>query len=269
MTPTVAAEATDPGSAYAVAAAGSSTQRSPWSAALRYAGMPLALVAVSVALHQWVSSRRLDSIESRVLNREVIEAAVTQHLKLVAVSTAVVMALAIPLGVLLTRPAARLAVPAVVGAANIGQTVPSFGVLVILALLWGVGFKYAVIALVLYAFLPVLRNTIVGIRQVDAAVKDAARGQGMTSLTVLLRIELPLAVPVILAGVRTALVINVGTATIAVLTNAGGLGQIIYAGIVQGRTTVLVAGSVMTAVLALGVDYVTGLAEEWLSPRGL
>ena len=159
--------------------------------------------------------------------------------------------------------------PFIVGAANFGQAVPSLGVLVVLAMLWGIGFKYAVVALVLYAFLPVLRNTMVGLQQVDSFTKEAARGQGMSKLSVLLGLELPLAVPVILAGVRTALVINVGTATIAVLTNAGGLGQIIYAGIVHDRTTVLVAGSVMTAIFALAVDYCAGVAEQWLSPRGL
>lgn len=236
---------------------------------MRYGAMPCALLVVALLLFWWVQQQTLDSIETRVLNREVVESALREHVKLVAVSTGIVIVAAVPLGVFLTRPFARWVVPFVVGLANIGQALPSLGVLVVLALLWGIGFKYAVIALVLYAFLPVLRNTMVGLQQVDPFIKDAARGQGMTNTLILTRVELPLAVPVILAGVRTALVINVGTATIAVLTNAGGLGQIIYAGIVQGRSTVLIAGSIMTAIFALFVDYCAGVAEDWLSPRGL
>jgi osmoprotectant transport system permease protein len=264
---TTVAAALDPGDPYAVPA----RRQTSGTGGLvrRYAAMPAALVVTSVLLYLWVTSKELDSIEARVLDAEVIRAAVVQHLKLVAVSTAIVIGAAVPLGILATRPIARPLVPVIVGLGNVGQALPSLGVIVLLAIVWGVGFRYAVVALVLYAFLPVLRNTMVGLRQVDPFIVEAGRGQGMTRGAVLLRIELPLAVPVILAGVRTALVINVGTATIAVLTNAGGLGEVIYAGIVQGRSTVLIAGSVMAAVLALGVDYVAGIVEEVLSPRGL
>ena len=234
-----------------------------------YLAMPVALLVASVLLYLWVHGQRLDSIEGRVLNATVIWQSVIRHLELVVVSTVIVIAIAVPTGVLLTRPFARLLVPVIVGVANIGQTVPSLGVLVILALLFGIGFKYAIVALALYAFLPVLRNTMVGLRQVDPAVIEAGRGMGLTKRAVLWKIELPLSIPIMLAGVRTAMVINVGTAAIAVLTNAGGLGTIIYTGIVQSRQTVLVAGSIMTAILALFVDYLAGVAEEVLSPRGL
>ncbi len=234
-----------------------------------YLAMPVALLIASVLLYLWVHGQRLDSIEGRVLNATVIWQSVIRHLELVVVSTVIVIAIAVPTGVLLTRPFARLLVPVIVGVANIGQTVPSLGVLVILALLFGIGFKYAIVALALYAFLPVLRNTMVGLRQVDPAVIEAGRGMGLTKRAVLWKIELPLSIPIMLAGVRTAMVINVGTAAIAVLTNAGGLGTIIYTGIVQSRQTVLVAGSIMTAILALFVDYLAGVAEEVLSPRGL
>ena len=234
-----------------------------------YLIMPVALVLASVALYLWVHGKTLDSIEGRLLNATVIRQSVLRHLQMVAISTAIVIAIAVPLGILLTRSSARPLVPIVIGLANIGQMVPSLGVLVILALLFGIGVKYAVIALVLYALLPVLRNTMVGLRQVDPAVIEAGRGMGMTKRAVLWKIELPLAVPIVLAGVRTAMVINVGTATIAVLTSAGGLGTIVYGGIVQYRSTVTIAGSVMTGILALSVDYLAGIAEEVLSPRGL
>lgn len=232
-------------------------------------GRPVVLVVVCLLLWWWVAGQELDSIERRVLNADVIVRATVEHLQLVAVSTVIVIAVAVPLGIVLTRTFARRAVPFFLVLANIGQAVPSLGVIVVLAILLGIGFRYAVVALVLYAFLPVLRNTMIGLQQVDPILIDAARGQGMSPTTVLRRIELPLSVPVILAGIRTALVINVGTATIAVLINAGGLGTIIYTGIVQGRETVLIAGAILTAVLALAVDHVAALAERWLSPRGL
>jgi len=152
---------------------------------------------------------------------------------------------------------------------NIGQAVPSIGVLVLLAIVWGIGFWPAVVALVAYSALPVLRNTVVGLQQVDPAVIESGRGMGMSKLGVLHRIELPLAVPVILTGLRTALVINVGTAALAALTNAGGLGTIIITGLVQNRPIVIVVGSVLTAVLALFVDYVGRVAEDVLRPKGL
>jgi osmoprotectant transport system permease protein len=125
------------------------------------------------------------------------------------------------------------------------------------------------VALVAYSVLPVLRNTMVGLQQVDRTLIEAARGMGMSKLRVLLRIELPLAVPVILAGVRTALVINVGTATLATFVNAGGLGNVISGGLSTSRDTVIITGAILTATLALLVDWVGGIAEDVLRPKGL
>jgi osmoprotectant transport system permease protein len=140
---------------------------------------------------------------------------------------------------------------------------------VLLAILYGVGFTMAVVALVAYAALPVLRNTMVGIQQVDPAVIDAGRGMGMSSRQVLMRIELPLAVPVMLAGIRIALILNVGVATLATYTNAGGLGSLIESGIVFNRMPVVMVGSVLTVALALLVEALAGLAERHLHPRGI
>jgi osmoprotectant transport system permease protein len=235
----------------------------------RYLGMPAFLALVCMLLFLYVSAQELDSIAARRLNAEVIVRSTVRHLQLVGLSTAFVIALAVPLGVLLTRRLARSITPPLITLANTGQAIPSVGVIVLLALFFGFGFRYAVIALVLYAFLPVLRNTMVGLQQVDSAIIEAGRGMGMTKRAVLMKIELPLAVPVVLAGVRTALVINVGTAAIAAIINAGGLGDIIYAGLVTNRTVVTLTGGVLTAVLALLVDWVAGIAEEWLRPRGL
>jgi len=175
----------------------------------------------------------------------------------------------VPLGILATRPAMRRFVPLIVGLGNIAQGVPSLGVLVLLAIYVDIGFGPAIFALVLYAFLPILRNTIVGLQQVDPFVVESARGMGMSRGEVLRRIELPLAVPVVLAGIRTAAVINVGTATIATLVNAGGLGDIIYQGLVLNRLAVTIVGSLLAAVLALLIDHLGGLTEQALRPKGL
>lgn len=235
----------------------------------RYLAMPAFLALVSAGLYIAVSRQELDAIEQRVLTADLITREVIRHLELVGVSTVAVILIAVPLGILLTRPFARGFTAPVVGVANIGQAVPSIGVIVLLGLTLGIGFRYAVYALVLYAFLPVLRNTMIGLQRVEPAIIESGRGMGMTRRMVLTRIELPLAVPVILAGIRTALVINVGTATLAVFTGAGGLGAPILSGITLNRTVVLLTGSILVAVLALALDYLAGLAEDVLRPRGL
>jgi osmoprotectant transport system permease protein len=240
MTPALATD----GAAGAVVAARPAVPpaRRAGAARLRLLTLPILLVAVWAVLYLWVSSQPLDSIEQRTLNAPYIQARLWEHLYLSALATVLVIALAVPLGVLLTRPFARRATPLVLGLANI--------------------------SLVCYSLLPVLRNTIVGIDQVDRALVEAGRGMGMTRSAVLFRIELPLAVPVILAGIRTALVIAVGVATVATFVNAGGLGDIIINGIKLQRTPVLVTGSVLVASLALLVDWLGGVAEAVLSPRG-
>lgn len=235
----------------------------------RALGVPLLLAAVVTGLLVYVQTAELDDIEARLLDPSRLLDATLRHLQLVAVSTVVVVLLAVPLGILATRPAARRFVPLIIGLGNIAQGVPSLGVLVLLAIYVDIGFAPAIAALVLYAFLPILRNTIVGLQQVDPFVIESGRGMGMSRATVLWRLELPLAVPVMLAGIRTAAVINVGTATIATLVNAGGLGDIIYQGLVLNRLVVTVVGSVLAAVLALFIDYLAGLLEQALRPKGL
>jgi osmoprotectant transport system permease protein len=234
-------------------------------------GWALAMVAVVLAagVFGYVQVAQLDSIEARLLATDEILARTWEHVRLVAVSTVAVVGIAVPLGVLLTRRGARLLGVPVLAVANAGQAIPSIGILVLLAILFGVGFTMAVIALVAYAALPVLRNTMVGIRQVAPAVIDAGRGMGMSNWQVLMRIELPLAVPVMLAGIRIALILNVGVATLATYTNAGGLGSLIESGIVFNRMPVVMVGSVLTAALALLVESLAGLAERHLHPRGM
>jgi len=230
---------------------------------------PVLLVAVCAALWLYLSRLHLDAIEARALNPRTVTTQVIEHLELVAVSTVLVIAIAVPLGVVLTRPRLRRLAPIPLAVANIGQAVPSIGVLVLLAVTVGIGFGKAIIALVLVSALSVLRNTMVGLQGIDHSLIDAGRGMGLTKTAVLIRIELPLAVPVMLAGVRVALIFNVSSATLAAFTNAGGLGDLINTGIAVNRTPILLTGSVLTAVLALAIDWLAGLAERFLRPHGL
>ncbi|MPM51778.1 Carnitine transport permease protein OpuCD [bioreactor metagenome] len=196
--------------------------------------------------------------------------ALWQHIQLTVVSTALTLIIAVPLGVLLTRGFMRRVQPVLITVLTLGQAIPTIAILVLLAVAFlFLGFKAAIVGLVAYAIVPVLLNTMVGLDQVDRAVLEAGRGMGMSSWTVLWRLELPLAVPVILAGIRTALVINVGTAALVTYINAGGLGDIIVAGLSTNRFTIQIVGAGLTAVLALAVDYLAGIAEDLLRPRGL
>lgn len=230
---------------------------------------PAVLAVILTGLYFYVHGRTLDSIERRSLNQAFLVERTLQHVRLTVVSTILVILIAVPLGIALTRPAMRRASPIALAVVNVGQAVPSIGVLVLLGITLGFGFRYAIIALVLYSFLPVLRNTMTGLQRVDRSLIDAARGMGMTKPLVLRKVELPLAVPVMMAGIRTALVINVGTATLATFTNAHGLGDVIDAGLVLDRRPVLITGAVLVAVLALTIDWLAGLAERVLRPRGL
>lgn len=235
-----------------------------------YLFMPVFLALVCAGLYVYVSNQELDTIEARSLNAANILNAIWEHIQLAAVSTVFVVLIAIPLGVVMTRPFTRSFRGVLLTLANIGQAVPTIGLLALLAVAFVfIGFSAAIVGLVAYAVLPVLRNTIVGLGQVDENILEAGRGMGISKFGVLRRIELPLAVPIILAGVRTALVINVGTATLAAYINAGGLGRIIIAGLSTNRITVQITGALLTAVLALLIDYLAGIAEDVLRPKGL
>ncbi len=230
---------------------------------------PLAILLALAAWATWRATADLDSIEARQLAWGEVGNLAVQHVRLTAVAAIAVVVIAVPLGIALTRPAARRAAPLVVGVANAGQAAPAIGLVVLLAMWVGFGFPTAVLALTLYGMLPVLQNTIVGLSQVDRTLVEAGRGMGMSSLAVLLKVELPLAVPVMAAGIRTALVLLVGTATLATFINAGGLGSLIITGITLFRYPVLISGAILVALLALAVDWLGGVIEAIARPKGL
>jgi len=190
-----------------------------------------------------------------------------EHLFLVSFSVAIAAALAIPAGILLTRR--TFLQRWVLGFANIMQTVPSlalFGFLIPLPFLGGIGKHTAIVALVLYALLPILRNTLTGILTVDPAVRESAIAMGMTGRQLLWEVELPLATRTILAGLRIATVTTIGTATIAAAIGGGGLGVFIFRGLASVDTTLLLAGAVPAALIALAADRGLEWIEHKLSP---
>ncbi|MFG1670606.1 ABC transporter permease [Streptomyces sp. Y7] len=231
--------------------------------------VPAMLVVLLLATWLWFQQADLDAVSENALSNGQVSQALWEHIELTAISTFFVLIIAIPLGILLTRRPFRKATPVVLAFANMGQATPAIGLLALLVIWLGIGRRAALIGMIAYAVLPVLSNTMAGLKANDPTMLEAARGIGMSPMGVLSRVELPLAVPLILAGVRTALVLNVGTATLAVFGGGGGLGVLITAGITNQRMPVLVLGSILTVALALLVDWLASLAEVLLRPRGL
>ena len=232
-------------------------------------GIPI-LVLVGFGLYAWWRQvADLDSVETSALAWGEVWLAIWQHIKLTVVAAVVVVVIALPLGIMLTRPGFKRAAPAVVAVANGGQAAPSIGLIVLLAMWLGPGFWTSIYALALYAILPVLRNTITGLQGVEPTLVEAGRGLGLSNFDVLRRIELPLALPVIMAGIRTALVLLVGTAALATFINGGGLGGIITAGINLYRYSVMVSGAVLVALLALLIEWLGRVLELTTRPKGL
>lgn len=198
-------------------------------------------------------------------HRAEILTATREHLTLVVISMAIAVAIGVPVGMaLVSRPRWR---SAALTLANIFQTIPSlalFGFLIPLPFIGGIGMRTAIVALVLYALLPILRNTYVGLTSVDPAILEAAETMGMTERQILFRVRLPLATSVILAGIRTATVITIGVATIAAAIGAGGLGTFIFRGVAMVSDAVILAGAIPAALLALFADFLLGLLERRL-----
>ncbi|WXF92928.1 ABC transporter permease [Curtobacterium flaccumfaciens pv. flaccumfaciens] len=230
---------------------------------------PIAILVVLAGFAVWLATADLTPTERTTLNPADILALTGQHLVLTLQSTVLVLVIGIPLGVVLTRGPLRRASPYVLAVANFGQAAPAVGLIVLLAAWLGLNSSSAVIALVLYAILPVLRNTMIGVQSVDDRLVEAGRGMGMSAFSVLMRVELPLAVPVMLSGIRTALVLLVGTASLATFVGAGGLGLLITTGVTLFLPKVLVAGALLVALLALSIDWLGRVVETVARPKGL
>ncbi|MFI6869010.1 ABC transporter permease [Nocardia sp. NPDC050406] len=237
---------------------------------IRLLAQPVLALALAVGVLVWAFARELTVTQQASLTASNIATVTWQHVRITVTVVAIVIAIAVPLGTLITRPGFRRIAPVFVGLANIGAAAPAIGLIVLFYLITRTtGFWIGVAPIVLLSLLPVLRNTILGYQQVDPTIIDAGRGQGMSALTLLRRIEFPLAVPYILAGLRTSLVLAVGTATLSFLVSAGGLGILIDTGYKLRDNVTLWVGALLAVALALLIDWLGALAERYLGPRGL
>jgi osmoprotectant transport system permease protein len=215
----------------------------------------------------WYSD--LDSTTLAILAPEKIQRQLLETLILGFSSSILVVMVAIPIGILVTRKGLPRLKSFLVNTLGLAQALPAYGLIVIFFSFFGAGIGTVILALATFSLLPVLRNTIVGLEQVDKSVIDAGRGMGFTPSQVLLKIELPLSVEVIIAGIRTAIVINVGMSALAFLVGGGGLGETINSGLKLDRAPAILIGAVLVAILALIFDFLSALAQKNLKPKGL
>jgi osmoprotectant transport system permease protein len=225
------------------------------------------LVAAAFALGAYLQARGL--LPSILLHWSDVVYLTRQHLWLVAISGTLAIAVGIPLGVLLTRQGFQHLADIATQIVNLGTTIPTLAILALAMSVLGIGAPPAIFGLFALTLLPIVLNTVAGLRTVPAHLLEAARGMGMAKGQILLSVELPNAAFVILAGIRTALAINVGTAPLAFLIGGGGLGELIFTGIDLMEPGMLLAGAIPTALLAIFIDFVIGLCQYWLVPRGV
>jgi osmoprotectant transport system permease protein len=220
------------------------------------AGLIGAFVVLIANMGWWETSLRfLFPNESQVIHpRANLIVLVGEHLKLVIISSSLTILVGVPLGIWVTRPSGRNFLPIVTDLTSFGQTFPPVAVLALAVPMLGFGLLPTVVALFLYGLLPVVRNTIAGLRAVPQDVLDAAHGMGMSRMQALVQIEIPLAARVILAGVRISVIINIGTAMIGAVIGAGGLGSPIIAGLVQDNIAYIIEGALPAAILAVLAD---------------
>jgi osmoprotectant transport system permease protein len=190
-----------------------------------------------------------------------------EHITITVIAVSISTLIGVTIGILITRY--KKAAAPVIGIAGILYTIPSLALFGMLIPFIGIGIKPTLIALILYSQLAMIRNTYVGIVHIDSAIREAGKGMGMSHWQFLRMVELPVALPVIMAGIRTAAVMNIGTATIAAYIGAGGLGWLIFRGIASVNTEQIIAGALPVTLLAIGVDYLFILLERILTPVGL
>lgn len=219
------------------------------------------------ALGAWAQSAGL--IEDILWRWDEILFLSQQHMQLVALSGGLAILVGVPLGVLLSRRSLRRLAEGAMQVLNIGTTIPTLAVLALSMSALGIGTLPAIFALWVASLLPIVRNTYIGILEVPAAMKEAAQGMGMTPLQLLWRVELPNALWVIFAGIRTALAINVGTVPLAFLIGGGGLGELIFTGISMAETGMMLAGAIPTALLAVITDALVATVARLTVPRGV
>jgi osmoprotectant transport system permease protein len=212
----------------------------------------------------------MNLVEFFMRHRNEILQSTGEHIWLVGAAMMLAIMIGVPLGIVVARRP-WLSKP-ILGTANVAETIPSlalFGFLLPVPWLGDRADRLAIVALTLYALLPIIRNTSAGITGVDPAVREAARGMGMTNRQILWKVELPLSIPTVIAGIRIATVLTIGIATIAAAVGAGGLGEFIFRGLAMVNNQLILAGAVPAALLALAADFMLGVLERRLRPAGL
>ena len=226
-------------------------------------------LALLVAFALGVAAQRGGIIDQIGKYRGDVAFLAQQHMKLVGISGGLAIAVGVPLGIFLTRQGVRRYASAITQVVNLGTTVPTLAILAIAMTVLGLGRPPVIFGLFVLTLLPIVLNTVAGIESVPPHLIEAARGMGMTRFEILLKVEVPNAAFVILAGIRTALAINVGTAPLAFLIGGGGLGELIFTGIDVSEPGMLLAGAIPTAMLAVLTDFAVGTAQYWFVPRGV
>ncbi len=223
--------------------------------------VPLFLILVGVVIVIYTVNNPTDGLVARMLTYDNVLTALQQHLMLMLVSMIGAITVGVLVGIMLSRPSLYYIGRGVENVVNVGQTIPSLAILALFFTWLGLGFRVAVFALFLYSILPILRNTFAGITSVDHSIIESAKGMGLNQFRILTRIELPLAFPIIIAGIRTAIVINVGAATLATFIGGGGFGDLIVTGLSVRRDMVIVTGAGLAALTAILLDYIIGQIE--------
>jgi osmoprotectant transport system permease protein len=232
-------------------------------------GRWFAAITLIVAFSLGVIAQRGGLVDSIGKYRGDIIFLTQQHIKLVAISGGLAIAAGVPLGLWLSRPSMRRAAETIMQALNLGSTIPTLAILALAMTFLGIGVVPAIFGLWAASLLPIVRNTYAGMLGVPAHFIEAATGMGMRPMQILSGVELPNALFVTFAGIRTALAVNVGTAPLAFLIGGGGLGELIFTGIDLNEPGMMLAGAIPTALLAVLVDYAVGALAYWVVPRGV
>lgn len=238
------------------------------TAASSWQGLSRILV-VAIAIAFGIGMERSGLLEEILKYRAEIVYQTQQHIKLVVVSGGLAILAGVPFGILLSRRAMRRVAEPIMQVLNVSTTIPTLAILALAMSVMGIGERPAIFALWLHALLPIVRNSYEGMRALPAHMLEAARGMGMQPGQILRRVELPNALPIILAGIRTALVINVGTVPLAFLIGGGGLGELIFSGIDLFEPGMMLAGAIPTGILAVILDFLLGRLTVLIVPRGV
>ncbi len=232
-------------------------------------GQGLTVLSLAAIFLLGIAAQRSGLIDQVLKYRGDIAFLTRQHMRLVAISGGLAIAVGVPLGLWLSRPRMRRSAESIMQVLNLGSTIPTLAVLALAMSLLGIGAVPAIFGLWVASLLPIVRNTYAGVLGVPAHYIEAANGMGMRPMQILSGVELPNALFVTFAGIRTALAINVGTAPLAFLIGGGGLGELIFTGIDLNEPGMMLAGAIPTALLAVLVDFAVGAVAYWVVPRGV